>query len=299
MAETGKEDDIDRISGLPEPIIHHIMSFLPPQDASKVGLLSKNFNSLWLSFPILDFNVYNLLPDEIHVAEELVGTEFFVDSIHCFMQRRRRQMMMPCLERLTFKAFLCHFGSNERVNGLLKFALENKVKVLNFDSPYCDDVAKEPYKHMNLYRFPETIFSAESVTSMDLRGLVLEPRELTLSCPSIVSFILKSCYGVRSIKIRAAAKLRELDVFNCPGVREIHIHAPTSLESFSFDNMREPCEMNFNTSCESLKDLTLMGVYITDESVKPNFSSFFYVEKLTLWGCSLPNKTKLYFKNLK
>ena len=51
-----KIDMMDRISNLPEFNLHHILSFLPRKEASKTCLLSKEWNCVWSSFPILDFD---------------------------------------------------------------------------------------------------------------------------------------------------------------------------------------------------------------------------------------------------
>ncbi|KAH7860976.1 hypothetical protein Vadar_020155 [Vaccinium darrowii] len=46
----------ERISGFPEPVIHHIMSFLPPVDVIRTRNLSKTWHSLWSTSPNLDFD---------------------------------------------------------------------------------------------------------------------------------------------------------------------------------------------------------------------------------------------------
>lgn len=46
----------DRISALPDPIIYHILSFLPTKLAAIISVLSKRWKPLWLSVPILHFD---------------------------------------------------------------------------------------------------------------------------------------------------------------------------------------------------------------------------------------------------
>jgi len=46
----------DRISTLPDPIICHILSFLPTKIAAITTILSKRWNRLWLSVPTLHFD---------------------------------------------------------------------------------------------------------------------------------------------------------------------------------------------------------------------------------------------------
>ncbi|KAI3965660.1 hypothetical protein MKX01_010617 [Papaver californicum] len=52
----------DRISELPESLIHHILSFLPIKCIASTTILSKRWNNLWLSLPILDFTQWRSPP---------------------------------------------------------------------------------------------------------------------------------------------------------------------------------------------------------------------------------------------
>ncbi|EEF28376.1 conserved hypothetical protein [Ricinus communis] len=49
-------EPVDRISELPEHIIHHILSSLLADDVVRTGALSKFWQSLCSSFPISDFS---------------------------------------------------------------------------------------------------------------------------------------------------------------------------------------------------------------------------------------------------
>lgn len=52
MAPTRK--GTDRISDLPDEILHHILSFLPSSQIALTSLLSKRWNPLWLTIPNAD-----------------------------------------------------------------------------------------------------------------------------------------------------------------------------------------------------------------------------------------------------
>lgn len=49
------EKEMDRISNLPDFILHEILSFLPRKDAAITCVLSKRWNFIWDSFPIFEF----------------------------------------------------------------------------------------------------------------------------------------------------------------------------------------------------------------------------------------------------
>ena len=50
-----KDFGIDRFSSLPPEVAHHILSFLPIADVTRVGSLSKSCRGLYLSNPTLNF----------------------------------------------------------------------------------------------------------------------------------------------------------------------------------------------------------------------------------------------------
>ncbi|RZC90343.1 hypothetical protein C5167_031055 [Papaver somniferum] len=60
----------DRISELPESITHHILSFLPIKRAASTTILSKRWNNLWLSLPVLDFTEWRSPPTATTALED-------------------------------------------------------------------------------------------------------------------------------------------------------------------------------------------------------------------------------------
>jgi len=63
-----EEEEEDRISDLPDSLLHHILSFLPIKDAGITSLLSKRWKPLWL----LQLIIYM---DEKHCRDEqLLGS---------------------------------------------------------------------------------------------------------------------------------------------------------------------------------------------------------------------------------
>jgi hypothetical protein len=49
------EHKIDRISELPDPILEHILSFIPTKQTLQFSILSKRWQKVWALFPIPDF----------------------------------------------------------------------------------------------------------------------------------------------------------------------------------------------------------------------------------------------------
>jgi len=47
----GTSDHVDRISDLPDFILHHILSFLATREACRVSILVKKWASIWRTTP--------------------------------------------------------------------------------------------------------------------------------------------------------------------------------------------------------------------------------------------------------
>ncbi|KAI3836748.1 hypothetical protein MKW92_023712 [Papaver armeniacum] len=60
----------DRISELPEHLTYHILSLLPIKSVVSTTLLSKKWNNLWLSLPVLDFTQWRSPTYENHIEED-------------------------------------------------------------------------------------------------------------------------------------------------------------------------------------------------------------------------------------
>jgi hypothetical protein len=54
------EDKEDRITNLPDDILHHILSFLPVQSVAKTSVLSTRWKYLWATLPCLDFSEFSI-----------------------------------------------------------------------------------------------------------------------------------------------------------------------------------------------------------------------------------------------
>ncbi|KAH7514804.1 hypothetical protein FEM48_Zijuj11G0129500 [Ziziphus jujuba var. spinosa] len=111
-------------SNLPDAIIHHIMSFLPIKEASRMSILSKSFNYSWRSFPLMNFDY---LLEQRHA-------ESFLDSLIYSLQHRLLRITYP--QKLRF----CGFPGNEldstssNIHRMINFGIENNVGELELES---------------------------------------------------------------------------------------------------------------------------------------------------------------------
>ncbi|XP_050368798.1 putative F-box/FBD/LRR-repeat protein At4g03220 [Argentina anserina] len=83
----------DRISDLPDDVLHLILSFLPSKAIGRTSVLSRRWSRVWSSYPILDF------------SELLSGNE----AVHTQMRERIINTVLECLVRSNNIVFdRCH-----------------------------------------------------------------------------------------------------------------------------------------------------------------------------------------------
>ncbi|XP_042381147.1 F-box/FBD/LRR-repeat protein At1g51370-like [Zingiber officinale] len=60
-------DEEDYLSGLPDELLHHILSFLPTRDSIRTSLLARRWRRVWASVPAIDFSYTNEIinPDTV------------------------------------------------------------------------------------------------------------------------------------------------------------------------------------------------------------------------------------------
>ena len=75
---------VDKISELPEPILHHILSFLRFKEVVRTCVLSKKWERVWLTHPVVE--IYNCLFYSCYHYEEKVF-------------RRRRLKLLDAIEK--------------------------------------------------------------------------------------------------------------------------------------------------------------------------------------------------------
>ncbi|KAI3897033.1 hypothetical protein MKX03_015857, partial [Papaver bracteatum] len=219
----------DRISELPESLIHHILSFLPIKFIASTTILSKRWNNLWLSLPILDFTQWRSPPptaatyedesDSYSDGSELVEEyRVFKDSPPVDLPETNR--FMDFLDKVIFLNNLDH---------IKKFCLET-------DSMYFDqDRVKEWIELIALGKIQElflsikcsgprvvplTLFYCQSLTVLDLR---FENQQVLDQSP-----LLKICFQ-RLKKLRLSfihfkdKRLAMLVFSNCPVLEDLYM----------------------------------------------------------------------------
>lgn len=155
MEEAQIDDSIDRISALPDSIIHQIVSFLTGKDLTKTAVLSKNWYRLRYSFPVLEFyqsdsvNPYSTksMVKFLKLAKQTLLTFLDQDSNHGILK-----LGLGLILR-----------SESVVLNLIEVAVDNNVQklVISIDEQGCHP-----------FYMPLSVFASNSIKVMRLSGFI-------------------------------------------------------------------------------------------------------------------------------
>ncbi|KAK6228733.1 hypothetical protein SCA6_001073 [Theobroma cacao] len=170
----------DRISKLPDGLLLKIMSFLNTKQAVQTCVLSKRWKPLWQSLPNLDFD-FDTFPFQQEIDDE---DQEEVEMKMCSFSNFIRQVLFRrCPTDLVKVCVQSHIYDPHcfLVDGLLCYAVKHNVQQLTFHS--CSDCQ---------YLFPESFWTCQSLTSLELKGSDWIPMKLPtlLACPALKSLHL-------------------------------------------------------------------------------------------------------------
>ncbi|KAK4268435.1 hypothetical protein QN277_025092 [Acacia crassicarpa] len=114
------------IENLPHALIHKIMNSVPYKDAVKFSVLSKTLHSIWLSFPVLEFD-YTFFSSQPYN---------FLSSILETLHHRCPHRINKPLQRLRVKypyVYRESFAFHTVFEFLLNIAIRNHAKEIIFD----------------------------------------------------------------------------------------------------------------------------------------------------------------------
>ena len=249
MEESGVEA-FDRLFNLPIPIIHHIMSFLPTTDATRVTILSKKLNFVSQSYPILDF-------DEPLYNNRLSFSRGKLVSFLDFMQHSLKRCTSNFSSTQKFRlCFIMQHANkpNKRINKSICFPMHNLRELVL-------KVIVESVPDYYFLMFAKKI-TPMSIVVLNLEGFEFKFEDMIPSLTSVEDLTLEDCHVSSNFSI-SSAKLRTLRLWGCEGLENIMIDV-FNLQSFSLFNPTSSSEINI-VDGKSSKNLVLHNITITDD----------------------------------
>jgi hypothetical protein len=164
------ESKEDRLSDLPDSIIHHILSFLKTKQVFQTCVLSTRWNHLTKNLPTLKL-----------FSEDFTSSDSFTKSMSQILSVRDDSTPLPTLHFHDDHGFV----ESEVFESIVEYAVSHRVQLLGITISRDD-----------IQRFPSCLFSSQTLTSLHLTvGLfrkILFPN--SLNCPTLTTLTLRSFY---------------------------------------------------------------------------------------------------------
>ncbi|XP_074284213.1 putative F-box/LRR-repeat protein At3g58920 [Silene latifolia] len=298
----GQFNSIDRLSDLPDFIIHQIISYLYTEEAYRTSVLSKRWNQVFTTNPILDFYHYNFPTDMI---------PRYLEYIDARMQKISRENLRIKTFKLALRRTDLLLGC--KVDEWLEIAVRNQVAEIELQDP------------VN-YKLPRFLFCAKSLRDLDianvkipyyealdlvsleslvLGNVVVEERMLfhiVSSCLLLKKLLLSFCPGFKNLTIPCHSKLEDLYIEgNVPEDGRVILET-SSLRSFDYNtNGVNPWPIISNHGLlRNLRHLLVTGLSITGEDLaKLLQEELTSLEKLEFIGCRMLTSIKISHTQLK
>ncbi|XP_070039960.1 F-box/FBD/LRR-repeat protein At1g13570-like [Nicotiana tomentosiformis] len=302
--QSNMEDTRDRISQLPEPILHHILSFLLVKDAVRMSTLSKIWTSALNSLSYLDFGEdFFYGPQDMRNLLKAV-TQILVIRLKHKISVEKFWLRLPYLRRRFYY-----------VHRWIKLLVACNVKEFDLS------VGRRIYEGKQLHnKLPEVIFDAKALNVLNLVGFKIElPSHGTINLSSLRELHLRdvildekfiqalcvSCHnleflylawfkGLASFQVgeKNLPKLKKIKLENCPSEFQMVDIAAISLEDLTIKSYWDLKFVKI-TACKALKSLFLNGVAVTDKWLEKLFFSLQNLEKFYLSCCNTLTTMKI------
>lgn len=296
----------DRISELPDFLVHHVLSFLEsPIDLVRTSVLSKKWFDLTASFPFFDFDEH-LFETAISEFRTSYDTRNIMATFYKYMVYTiSRFCKQEDVSAHTFKLMTYNEPTEvDIIEKCLESVLNRGVKVLdinlslNISGPVCR-LPNTPSSVSSLTSFTVSncklpsslmvgVVKFKSLKLLALSSVTIDEgviKCLTASCPLLKTLELSHCLGLKRFCVSGLQNLKRVWFYYNNGVERIDIDVPNLCVCAIFVQ-GAPC-INLG-SCRQLRRLTYHGYpFPTSKSFADFLSSLPVLKILNL---SIPNQ---------
>ncbi|OMO60997.1 hypothetical protein COLO4_33627 [Corchorus olitorius] len=261
-----EEQVIDRISSLPDPLIVHILSFLPTEDAVKTVLI-RRFGKLWTFVSRLSFDQcsYHDCADIVY-SDDVEYDERFLDFVHNVLILHENPTIDQFILKLDYNLLRRpsdegpndyvdrEMGITDKVNSWVHFAIRKKVELLHLDFKGCGEL--EP----DAYILPDVVMNCQYLTQLKLVACEIIPtgqiklnslKRLFLEEIDLKGEILNQILCGSSV-------LEELSLVKCYSLHTLAFKKP-SIKSLIVEFEPISSSLRLRISCPNLVSLQLAG----------------------------------------
>lgn len=200
------DPDADRLSALPDSLLHQILSFLKAWEVVRTCMLSRRWRRVWASVPCIDLRVgqddYGMTPED------------FPDFVHQLACRRDASAALDTLRLRSSNVDDIYDEEDSKL--WIRAAIRRGVRAIHFVG------------HRNgLARLEHKAFVSSHLKVLKLSYAVLDDKflkQISSRCPSLEELILKDCL-MTGHEI-SSASLKILTMFKCQINVQLSISAP-------------------------------------------------------------------------
>jgi hypothetical protein len=211
----------DRISGLPEAIVEHILSFIPLKQVLQLSILSKRWQNVWTLLPIPEFH-------------SNFQSSILRENFNYFLERTLASRNMQRVSINKLKLRIHELSDCALMNRLIGYVIESNVKELDLNlqlKNYCQmpksfvAAKAKSITELTLYEEEDQFYGEKSAW---LRVHVDEQIVQTLIASSpVVEEITNDCYGLTSVHMTSGLpKLIAFELLSNPTLESFEIEAP-------------------------------------------------------------------------
>uniref|UniRef100_A0A2N9IJ03 F-box domain-containing protein n=1 Tax=Fagus sylvatica TaxID=28930 RepID=A0A2N9IJ03_FAGSY len=194
----------DRISQLPQQIIHHILFFMPTKDAARTSALSKSWLQAWNSLPRFDLKHSDVTHyDPFNLSN---GEEVDIDHEEMFSKNHVQTLDLDIRSKDNVKAYALPqttFG----VGSLAVLSLKGEKCKLD--------------KNYFSYDMKSICLRELSLDEVDVDSLTI--KKILKCCPLLEALTITMCTKVKRVELVNVPKLKKANV---QGVNKLRIEAP-------------------------------------------------------------------------
>ncbi|RZC59443.1 hypothetical protein C5167_006735 [Papaver somniferum] len=278
----------DRISELPDSLIHLMISFLPIKNVVRTAVLSRRWKNLWLSFPFLDFSKWKsptVMEDDEEEEEAVVlETEKFMNFLDRLMILRN----MSYIHKFCLTCDNEYFDENrakEWITTVVKCNVEELIVSMYFS---LDIVSAELFTCGSLtklvielpetteaeLKLPESV-SLPRVKILELSGFIfldeMSTQQLFSNCPVLeaLSFYYCAWDGINTISI-LAPRLKSFILVGATTSKMEFVKLKIDAPNLKFIRYHDSAPVEFVTgSFPSLVGAGICLCYSNDDSLDP------------------------------
>ncbi|KAL3634991.1 hypothetical protein CASFOL_022045 [Castilleja foliolosa] len=301
--DDGSAITVDRLSQLPQPILHNILSLLPQRDSVRASLLSKSWRYLWHGrlnvefcdidycldrkeefWPFLDKTLQRYLDQNFSLQKFQVGI-YRQEVDFALLQKWIPVLIM----NMGVRSFNLIFHESFIFFPLPLVVVFQSESLVELHLQQCD---------LNIFKFTDNVMLNNlrtlRLSYVRIRDEIFD--KIISGCPLIENLDLTWCHFLKSIKLRKHCNIKK---FRCMAPHEtiVEIENPQTLESVCINCRDWFCHRN--THFPHLKSLKLYGVQLPADMFD-NFSSFFpCLNELILDSCPGLNVFRLLSSSIK